>query len=98
VEESDEKVVARERNNIGGWPFCFSVAEPRRCRLDNAKMRLLIAVIIIIYLVGVGVILAPTVTSTWSSEPASAFAESVAEALPDALAWPIRAARNVRGS
>jgi hypothetical protein len=54
--------------------------------------------IIIVYLVGVGVILAPTVQSTWNSEPASAFAQSVAQALPDALAWPVRAARSVRGS
>jgi hypothetical protein len=66
--------------------------------LDNAKMRLLLALIVIIYLVGVGVILAPTVRSTWNSEPASGFAESVAQALPDALTWPVRAARNVRGS
>ena len=37
-------------------------------------MRLLLALIIIIYLVGVGVFLAPTVRSTWNSEPASGFA------------------------
>ena len=61
-------------------------------------MRLLLALIIIVYLVGVGVILAPTVRSTWNSEPASAFAQSVAQALPDALAWPVRAAPSVRGS
>ncbi len=61
-------------------------------------MRLLLALIIIVYLVGVGVILAPTVQSTWNSEPASAFAQSVAQALPDAFAWPVRAARSVGGS
>jgi hypothetical protein len=61
-------------------------------------MRLLIALIVIIYLVGVGVVLAPVVRSTWNSEPASGFAESVAQALPDALVWPVRAARSVRGS
>ena len=83
---------------MAGRSFCFPVVDLRRCRLDDAKMRLLLALIVIIYLVGVGVILAPTVRSTWNSEPASAFAESVAQALPDALAWPVRAARNVRGS
>ena len=61
-------------------------------------MRLLLALIIIIYLVGVGVVLAPIIRSTWSSEPASGFADSVAQALPDALAWPVRAARSVTGS
>jgi hypothetical protein len=61
-------------------------------------MRLLLAVIIIIYLIGVGVVLAPTVQSRWNSEPASTFTESIAQALPDALAWPVRVAHNVRGS
>jgi hypothetical protein len=42
-------------------------------------MRLLIALIIIIYLVGVGVVLSPTVRSTWDSAPASALAQSVAQ-------------------
>jgi hypothetical protein len=78
--------------------FCLTVIDRPRCRSDNSKMRLLIALIIIIYLIGVGVILAPTVRSTWNTEPASAFAESVAQALPDALTWPVRAARGVRGS
>jgi hypothetical protein len=54
--------------------------------------------IIIVYLVGVGVFLAPTVQSTWNSEPASGFAQSVAQALPDALAWPVRAFHSMRGS
>jgi hypothetical protein len=39
-------------------------------------MRLLLALIIIIYLVGVGVVLSPTVRSTWNSEPASALAQA----------------------
>ena len=61
-------------------------------------MRLLLALIIIIYLVGVGVVLSPVVRSSWNTEPASALAQSVAETLPDALAWPVRAARSVTGS
>ncbi len=59
-------------------------------------MRLLLALIIIIYLVGVGVVLSPIVP--WNSAPASALAESVAQTLPDALAWPVRAAHAVTGS
>jgi hypothetical protein len=66
--------------------------------LGKHKMRLVLALIIIIYLVGVGVVLSPAVRSTWNTEPASALAQSVAEALPDALAWPVRAARSATGS
>jgi hypothetical protein len=54
-------------------------------------MRLVIALIVIIYIVGVGVVLSPTIQSKWSGAPASNFATSVAEALPDAVAWPVRA-------
>lgn len=56
-------------------------------------MRLLISLILIIYLVGVGVVLAPVVQSSWNSETASAFFDSVGQALPNALAWPVRLAR-----
>jgi hypothetical protein len=61
-------------------------------------MRLLLALIVIIYLVGVGVVLSPTVRSTWDSATASVLAQSVAQELPNALAWPVRAARAVAGS
>jgi hypothetical protein len=62
------------------------------------QMRLLLALIVIIYLVGVGVVLSPTVRSTWDSEPASVLANRIAQALPDALAWPVRAAHVFTGS
>ncbi len=52
----------------------------------------------IIYLVGVGVVLSPTVRSEWNSAPASVLAENIARELPDALAWPVRAARGVTGT
>ena len=61
-------------------------------------MRLLIALIVIIYLVGVGVVLSPTVRSTWNSEPASALADHVVQALPDALTWPVRAVHAFAGA
>src|SRR6185437_8093555 len=38
-------------------------------KLGYSKMRLLVGLIIIIYLVGVGVVLSPTIRSGWSSEP-----------------------------
>jgi hypothetical protein len=53
---------------------------------------------VIICLVGVGVVLSPTIRSTWDSEPASALADHVIQALPVALAWPVRAAHTFVGS
>jgi hypothetical protein len=61
-------------------------------------MRFLLALIAILYLVGVGVVLSPTIRSTWNSEPASALADHVVQALPDALAWPVKAAHAFAGS
>ena len=69
-----------------------------RTTVGHAKMRLVLALIIIVYLVGVGVILSPVVRGAWNSEPASSLAQNVAQALPNALAWPVRAARSVTGS
>ena len=57
-------------------------------------MRLLLALIIIIYLVGIGVVLSPTVRSDWNSQPASVLTDHIVQALPDALVWPARAARS----
>ena len=51
-------------------------------------MRVLIALLVIVYLVGVGVALAPTIKANWSTGPASQFVESVATELPRALSWP----------
>ena len=53
-------------------------------------MRGLIALIVIIYLVGVGVVLVPTIQAKWNSATASDLTTSVGQALPDALAWPAR--------
>ena len=61
-------------------------------------MRLLLAIIVIIYLVGVGVVLSPIIRSTWNSEPASALADHIVQALPNALAWPVRAAHAFGGA
>ena len=53
-------------------------------------MRALIALILIVYLVGVGVALAPTF-HTGSGASASDLAGAVARELPNAAAWPARA-------
>ena len=65
---------------------------------SGTKMRFLLAIIVIIYLVGVGVVLSPTVRSTWDTETASALTDHVIQALPNALAWPVRAAHAFAGS
>jgi hypothetical protein len=60
-------------------------------------MPALIGLIVIVYLVGIGVELAPTVRSRWSTDTASDFAANVAQALPGALAWPADVYRSVTG-
>jgi len=61
-------------------------------------MRLILALIIIVYLVGVGVVLSPIIRSAWDTEPASVVAGDLGQALPDALSWPVRAAHRITGS
>ncbi len=60
-------------------------------------MRVLIALVVIVYLIGVGVQLAPTFQASWSTVPASQLAASVAQALPSALTWPMVAYHKVMG-
>jgi hypothetical protein len=54
-------------------------------------MRAVIALAVIIYLVGVGVALSPTIQTKRNSASASGLATSVGQALPNAVAWPARA-------
>jgi hypothetical protein len=51
-------------------------------------MRALIGLIVIVYLVGIGLVLAPTVKGKWNEGTAAELSASVAQALPGALAWP----------
>ena len=60
-------------------------------------MRAIIALIVIVYLVGVGVVLAPTIHAKWSSAPASELTADVWQALPAALVWPVAAFHSVSG-
>ncbi len=60
-------------------------------------MRALIGLIVIVYLVGVGVVLAPTVSGKWNTGTASELSASVTQALPGALAWPAGLYRSLTG-
>lgn len=58
-------------------------------------MRTFVAVILVVYLVGIGVALAPAIRANWNSVPASELASIVTRALPNAFAWPARAYRSM---
>lgn len=58
-------------------------------------MRGIVSLLIIVYLIGVGVELAPVVQGQWNSSSASDLAGNVARALPEALAWPAKVYRTV---
>jgi hypothetical protein len=58
-------------------------------------MRALIGLILIVYLIGVGVELAPVINGKADESTASQLSASVARALPGALAWPAGVYRNV---
>jgi hypothetical protein len=58
-------------------------------------MRVLIALLVIIYLVGVGIALSPTIQAKWNGGSASDLATSVAQALPNAVVWPARAYHSI---
>jgi hypothetical protein len=60
-------------------------------------MCLFIALIVIIYLVGVGVALSPTIQDKWNTATAADFTAAVTRQLPFALAWPVRAFHNIVG-
>jgi hypothetical protein len=56
--------------------------------LEDRNMRALIAMIVVVYLVGVGVALAPTIRDNWTVVPASVLLTNVSKEMPRALAWP----------
>jgi hypothetical protein len=71
--------------------FCL----PQQDILENRSMRALIGLTVITYLVGVGVALSPTIGTKWNGASASDLVASVAQALPNAAAWPARAYRSM---
>jgi hypothetical protein len=113
IQARDEKKTRGRKNGSESWspPSRAPSSKrnndynPRVCAIgrrssddSDTKMRLLLAIIVIIYLVGVGVVLSPIIRSTWNTEPASVLADHVIQALPDALTWPMKAARAFAGS
>ncbi len=58
-------------------------------------MRAFIALLVIFYLVGVGVALAPTFQSNWNTATASRFVGAVGQELPHAMSWPATAYRGI---
>jgi hypothetical protein len=58
-------------------------------------MRTIIALAVVIYLIGVGVVLAPTVSGKWNSGTAAELSGSIVQALPKAFAWPVTAYRQM---
>ena len=58
-------------------------------------MRLLLALLIIVYLVGIGVVLSPTIDAKWNSGTASEFVAGVWAELPRAMSWPVTLYRNM---
>ena len=51
-------------------------------------MRMILALLVIVYIVGIGVVLSPIVREKWNGASASDFTTSIAQALPTAMAWP----------
>jgi hypothetical protein len=60
-------------------------------------MRILIALIVVVYLVGVGVALAPTVEGKWNTATVAELLATVGQALPHAFAWPVAAYHSITG-
>jgi hypothetical protein len=58
-------------------------------------MRAIIGMFAIIYLVGVGIALTPTVQANWSTVPTSQLFGRVATELPKAVSWPATACRSI---
>ena len=58
-------------------------------------MQLILTLIVIVYLIGIGVALAPTVQAQWNNGSASEFVSDVAHELPSAAAWPVRAYHSI---
>jgi hypothetical protein len=52
-------------------------------------MRTFVALVVIVYLVGIGVVLAPTFSNKWNSATAAELFGGVWAQLPGALAWPV---------
>jgi hypothetical protein len=78
-------------------PTARSFAEPRNWSLtgvsprdaEEGRMRGILALLVIVYLVGIGVVLAPTVRGEWNTGTASELFGKILQELPVAAAWPV---------
>jgi hypothetical protein len=57
----------------------------------------LISLLLLVYVIGIGVQLAPTVQESWDRETAEQVFARVMDELPRAAAWPVRAFDSIRG-
>jgi hypothetical protein len=57
----------------------------------EGEMRRLMSVFGMVYLIGIAVQIWPLVETQWDTVPASRLVASVADRLPTAVTWPIRA-------
>ena len=57
----------------------------------------LLSLLILVYVIGIGVQLAPTVEAAWDKETAAQVTARVMDELPNAAAWPVRAFDSIRG-
>jgi hypothetical protein len=60
-------------------------------------MRMFIALVVIIYLVGIGVVLAPTISTKWNTATASDLFGSMWAELPGAMSWPVSVYHRITG-
>jgi hypothetical protein len=65
--------------------------------LRRRAVRVVIAILLIVYLIGVGVELAPSVWSGWSTGNSSLMLGAITRRLPEALAWPVLFYRSIAG-
>jgi hypothetical protein len=61
-------------------------------------MRMFIALVLIVYLVGIGVVLSPTISTKWNTATASDLSGSLWAQLPEALAWPVSVYHRAMGA
>jgi hypothetical protein len=57
----------------------------------ESSMRTFIALLVMVYLIGVGVVLAPTVSGKWNSGTPAELSASIVQQAPLAFAWPVTA-------
>jgi hypothetical protein len=60
-----------------------------RNEVEEDAMGGILTLLVIVYLVGIGAVLAPTVQGEWNTGTASEFSQSILQQLPVAAAWPV---------